>query len=175
MKLSSDRFLIAAAPGNCYWCEAENRFIQLILPPGSQVLEGSDDYPVEGDIADDFISLSWIVSIDAAARSKVNEVSPLWKIGESKTLQERVYMNHCVACGAHQGDYYLTEPSMPFWPMMEEEARLIKVSSVDCAIQVEAMSPSGGLLFAIGADGIGALCERPQPRRKLPRTKRTKR
>ena len=83
-------------------------------------------------------------------------------------------MNHCVRCGAHQGDYYLTEPSMPFWPMLEDEARLIQVSSIDCAIQVEAMSPSGGLLFAIGENGFCALRELLQPRSRKPRTKRTK-
>ena len=175
MKLSADRFLIAAAPGNCYWCKAENRFIQLILPPGSQVLDGRDDYPVEGVIEDDFITLSWIVSIDAAALSKVNEVSPLWKMGESKTLQERVFMNHCAACGTHQGDFYLTEPDMPFWPMTEDEARLIHVHSIDCAIQVDAISPSGGLLFAIGDNGFCALRERPQSRSRKTRTKGTKR
>ena len=175
MIISSDRFLMVIAPGNCYSCNGANSFIQLILSPGFRIVSGKDEYPNEGNPEDEFMTLSWVTAINETALTRINDIAPLWKVAESKTLQQRVFMNHCIACGTHQGDFYLTKPDMPFWPMTEDGAKAMRVVEIDCAIEVASLSPSSGLRFAIKQDGTCGLPdwpkhERKQPKKRIPKS-----
>lgn len=174
MILSNDTFLVATALGTCYWCSAANSYIQLILPPGSKVIAGEDDHPIDEELKTDYICLSWITSINDAALAQVNKFAPLFKMAKSKTLQETVVMNHCSSCGTHQGDFYLTKPDMPFWPMTEEDAQAIRVVRVDCRIEVEALSVSSRLLFEIDEHGACSLRKAPEPATRVSRARRKK-
>lgn len=45
---------------------------------------------------------------------------------DSKTLEQRYWMNHCRECGAKIGDWYVHKPGEAFFPTTEDEARRLR-------------------------------------------------
>lgn len=161
--VSAGWFLLARAPGHCYKCGAENVFAIIIVPPG-HLVEGEEEDP--NSKSDDYSLLTWISAINETARTAVSELAPLWKQAHSFTLDEDVFMNHCTACGAHQGDYFLCKPGAPFWPYDQEEANRLSLSKIETPIQVSCGTYSYGLTFEIGDDLRARIPSMPEPRPK---------
>ncbi|MFZ3324201.1 MAG: hypothetical protein WA190_17635 [Usitatibacter sp.] len=124
--LRASKFLIAKADGACYKCHALNEFVAIVAPPGHEVLNEDDD---KWEAVGESSILGWIRSINPEAAEAVQKISPDWKYSRSRTLEDSVYMNHCRACHAHQGDYFLhAEPDAPFFP---DEAKPNKIRLVE--------------------------------------------
>lgn len=108
--LRASKFLIAKADGTCYKCHALNGECSI---------------------------LGWIRSINPEAAEAVQKFAPDWRYSRSHTLEDSVYMNHCRACQAHQGDFFLhAKPDAPFFPdeTNPNKIRLVELLNVPLAV-----------------------------------------
>ena len=150
--LRASKFLIAKADGACYKCHALNEFVAIIAPPGHEVLDEDEG---ERKAIGEFSSLGWIRNINPDAAQAVQKLSPDWKYARSQTLEGSVYMNHCRACQAHQGDYFLhAEPDSPFFPDQVEsnKIRLTELLNVPLAVDYGMMSSGGQVVLPDGEE-----------------------
>ncbi|MBN8884489.1 MAG: hypothetical protein J0I77_02105 [Rudaea sp.] len=82
--------------------------------------------------------LSYIESINAEAATGISAIAPWMKMGRSETADTSYLANHCEACGALQGDWFLSKLDHAFFPQDLEAARRLAVRPVAGHINVEA-------------------------------------
>ena len=148
--LRASKFLIAKADGPCYKCHAVNEFVAIVAPPGHEVFNEDDD---EWEEVGEFSILGWIRGINPEAVVAVQKFAPNWRYSRSRTLEDSVYMNHCRACQAHQGDYYLhAEADAPFVPDESEpnKIRLTELLNVPLTVDCGMMSSGGEVVLPSG-------------------------
>ncbi len=93
----------------CYSCD-EVTIVHCIAASGVS----EEDEPEEVGVR--LRLLSNVEQIDNAILPKLGEMAPAYHTNRSMTQGRRVWMNHCVHCGAKQGDFYLhSEPDGPFF------------------------------------------------------------
>ncbi|CAG9266202.1 conserved hypothetical protein [Burkholderia diffusa] len=68
----------------------------------------------------------------------IKERCSSYYVDYSKMASSSYYMNHCVACDAKFGDFFMhNEPGGAFSPMSENEARSIQLSRIDLPLLVQ--------------------------------------
>lgn len=93
----------------CYACD-EVTIVHCIAASGVTEEDEPDEVGVRLRL------LSNVEQIDNAISAKLSEMAPPYHTNRSMTQGRRVWMNHCVHCGAKQGDFDLhSEPDGPFF------------------------------------------------------------
>ncbi len=75
--------------------------------------------------------LSGITHLPSKIADFIQDKVPSFKLVYSKTTESKYYGNTCPRCGVLSGDFHLhSEPSAPFFPTTEEEAKMLYLKSV---------------------------------------------
>lgn len=70
--------------------------------------------------------------VDPDFQTLLKEHFPYFKQGYSRTVGGMYWANHCINCGALQGDFHMHfEPGAEFWPIDVEGCKLITLISID--------------------------------------------
>jgi hypothetical protein len=142
---SGTYYHIAQTPETCWKCGADIQVFAFILPAGYEVLLDEDCDPDEIEAEDcwqrmdDVCMLSYIEYISPTAQARITALAPNYRRGFSQAVNCWYWMNHCGACGMHQGDHYLfREPQGGFLPTQFGTARDIRLHRIDQPLQASA-------------------------------------
>ncbi len=129
--LRATRFAILTASIDCHACGAAT--------PVAGVLVPSFEERDEGDwiTCEDSALLRYIEALDAGSARALLERLPWVRLADSKTAGMRYLASVC-DCGALQGDFYLTEPGAPFFPLDDAGIDAIAVDWVDAPLEAVA-------------------------------------
>ena len=97
---------------SCYRCD-EVTTVYCVAATGLS----DEDVPADLDpSAGHLIRLSNVEELDRAIVDKLGVLAPAYRVDRSATQGRHVWMNHCLHCGAKQGDFFLhNEPDGPFF------------------------------------------------------------
>lgn len=129
--LRAARFAILTAWIDCHACGATTPVAGLLVP-SFEDRDGGDWIACE-----DSALLRYIEALDAGSAQALLERAPWVRLANSKTAGMRYLASVC-ACGALQGDFYLTEPGAPFFPLDEAGIDAIVVDWVDAPLEAVA-------------------------------------
>ena len=63
-----------------------------------------------------------VTYLDKSIANFIKQNFPFYKVGYSKTIQDKYWANHCEKCNSLQGDFFnYSEPGGPFYPVTMEE------------------------------------------------------
>jgi len=103
---------------HCWKCQGRMPVIALLAPK------------IE-DTEDEICILSDIEGLPKDVLSYIQKRVPTFKFRYSKTVGSKYYANTCPSCGMISGDFFLhSEPGAPFFPMDEEEAKLLYLNEI---------------------------------------------
>lgn len=129
--LRADRFAILTARATCHACNTPMAVSALLVPA---YVEWHDDGWIS---VDESALLTYVEAVDEATRSVWTTRAPQIVPAVSKTAGLTYLANVC-ACGALQGDWYLTEPDGPFFPLEDDGIAAINVDWVEAPITARA-------------------------------------
>lgn len=69
--------------------------------------------------------LQYIVWLDEASLTFIQGQAPWLRFAATSTSGTTYLANHCITCGAVQGDHFVFSPDGPYWPQTKEEARAL--------------------------------------------------
>lgn len=118
----------------CWRC-GENSPVAAVLAERWIDLIGSERQARRDPLPDaqHVVMLSGIERMSAGLELALAEAAPHIRRGRSRTAERTYYMNHCRACGAHFGDFFLGDAGGPFWAWSPDEiqAKGISLSLLD--------------------------------------------
>lgn len=149
MRASS--YFVASTSTCCWKCGEQTNVFCFLLPAGHETLEPVDEEDAGFGPDDEFDeanftawaispeSSEWVVSGLPAKIEYVEYLSPVvaarmagislrYRVDRSQTINSTYWINHCVSCGAKQGDNELHSFQGAFCPTSAEEASRITVS-----------------------------------------------
>jgi hypothetical protein len=142
--LRAGGYFVAQTRVVCPRCLQTTRLVALGLPPGHEVLE-LDDAPDDGTAEDTWVAadhpafLFHIVHLSENVRLRVGGITPAYRADAATDGEESGWTNHCEHCGSPFDDQDLfCEPGGAFFPVSDADARLIRLLSVDEAIDADA-------------------------------------
>lgn len=120
----SSLFWIAQGVQNCWKCKKETFVFSFLLPPNFLYFDFGEEWQPEeekewmwlpAEFSGFVFDITWI---DEHALKEISRFSKnRYKVGYSKTADSKYYMNHCLECGAKQGDFFMyNEPNGTFNP-----------------------------------------------------------
>ena len=130
--LRADRFAILTASAACHVCNARMAVSMLLVPA---YLQRDDDG--KWVAFDESALLTYVEAVDEATRLAWTARAPQILPAASKTAGLKYLANVCV-CGALQGDWYLTEPDGPFFPLGDAGVAAIEVDWLEAPIEARA-------------------------------------
>lgn len=131
--LRAQRFAILAAPTVCHACNQPLVVSALLVPAYLEC----DEAGTEWVNADESALLNYVERIDETTRKAWTALAPQIVLATSKTAGLTYFANVC-PCGALQGDWYLTQPNGPFFPLDDSDIDAIDVRWVDAPIEARA-------------------------------------
>lgn len=131
--LRAHRFAVLTAPAACHACKAPLAMSALLVPAYAQCDEDDDVWTS----FDESALLTYVEAVDEATRLAWTTRAPQILLAASKTAGLTYLANVC-ACGALQGDWYLTEPDGPFFPLDDAAIAAIEVDWVEAPIAARA-------------------------------------
>lgn len=129
--LRADRFAILTAPAICHACTAPMAVSALLVPAYVR----RDEH--EWIAVDDSALLTYVEAVDESTQSQWTIRAPQIMLAASKTAS-LTYLGNVCSCGALQGDWYLTEPGGPFFPLDDAGVAAIRVEWVEAPIAARA-------------------------------------
>ena len=131
--LRADRFAVLRAPAACHACNAPMTVSALLVPAYLQRDEDRNEWVA----VDESALLTYVEAVDKATRSAWTAHAPQILPTASKTAGLTYLANVC-ACGTLQGDWYLTEPGGPFFPLDDAGIATIVVDWLEAPIEARA-------------------------------------
>ncbi|MET0399836.1 MAG: DUF5710 domain-containing protein [Longimicrobiaceae bacterium] len=108
--------------------------------------------------ADTLHLLTHVARLPDRAVEAIRQRAPRFRLDVSKAAG-RYYMNHCQACGAHLGDYFMhSEPGGAFYPTTAEE--LDRIAFTELGVRGELAIRTDVVYSSSVADRFEALCRR---------------
>lgn len=131
--LRADRFAILTAPAVCHACNALMAVSALLVPAYLERHEDDDEWIA----VDESALLTYVEAVDETTRSGWTARAPQIRLAASRAAG-RTYLANVCACGALQGDWYLTEPDGPFFPLSDAGVAAIGVDWIEAPIEAHA-------------------------------------
>jgi hypothetical protein len=116
----------------------------LLVPAYIERDEGDDEW----NTVDESALLIYVEAVDEATRSAWIARAPQIMPAASRTASLTYLANVC-ACGALQGDWYLTKPDGPFFPLDDAGIAAINVHWVEAPIEARAGTSSSNWMDAL--------------------------
>lgn len=109
----------------CWKCHSKTKVIAL-YSDNFFCLESEDEGKIFFEKADSKSFFNMVTYLDQDIAAFLSSKFPFFKLGFSKTVGESYWANHCIQCGALQGDFFNhNEPGGAFFPISEEECSSI--------------------------------------------------
>lgn len=140
----ANRFAILTTPTACYACNQPMAVSALLVPAYFERDEGDDEWIM----VDESALLIYVEVVNETARSAWMARAPQIAPAASKTAGLTYLANLC-ACGALQGDWYLTKPDGPFFPLDDAGIAAINVSWIEAPIEARAETSSSSWTDAL--------------------------
>lgn len=93
--------------------------------------------------------LKYIGSLNSETMRQVLALAPWLRMAASATAKAVYLANHCVPCGAMQGDHFVHGVDGPFFPQTEEDLARIQVIAGEGHLQAEAECSQSGWMKQI--------------------------
>lgn len=138
--VTAPRFAVLRGETRCYRCDAPVTVAGLAAPPEA-VLEENGEV-INRAHEHGWVGLSEIEELPERVLRPLLEVAPGYRKDHSVTAGFAYLLNHCSACDAKQGDWYLHKPGGPF---SAEEPERLQVWVLDYALVVDASFSEGPL------------------------------
>ena len=129
--VQADRFAVLTAMTACHACRASIS-VSALLVSAHEEHDGQ-----EWVASEDSALLTYVGGIDKQSHNQWQEHAP-WMSATASATAGITYLANVCECGALQGDYFLTKPQAPFFPLDEAGLHAIDVRWVDAPIQAEA-------------------------------------
>ena len=127
--LRADRFAVLTAPAVCHACNAPMTVSALLVPAFLQLDDDGEWVAVKESAL-----LTYVEALDETTRSGWTSRAPQILLAASKTAGVTYLANVCT-CGALQGDWYLTEPDGPFFPLDDAGVAAIDVHWIEAPLE----------------------------------------
>lgn len=164
MSFQADKCLIARAENICWDCGAIGQVVCIVLPHDLvTIAEGDDDLPPPFSGA---AVMNYIERISPELLAAID--SPHFKPGTSRTAEQTYYANHCEHCGVLIGDFCLSKPEGPFWPM-DDQGHPITLTLFEQPVEIR--GGCGSVSFPLGL--YESTFEAPLPPSRAARKKRS--
>ncbi len=123
--LSAPSYALLQASVECWKCGEATPVTSVWVPSFVDFadVEEPEDEPEAGDAA----TLHGIQDLDDHVAAHVREVAPWLKPGRSETADATYWVNHCQACCALQGDFFVMGVNGPFFPQFRAEADALEL------------------------------------------------
>jgi hypothetical protein len=129
-------FSLVSAKSACWKCAQEINVYAVLLSTESEASE-EDGLSARGAVLLSGLSLA----SDGAAAAIGKSTRDQYRQDHSWMAGTNYYMNHCAACGAKQGDFFLhTEPDGPFFLQSEGQFRGLSVTRFEIPAKFRADS-----------------------------------
>lgn len=124
---------LLTATGECYRCERPTPMHALmVLPPFRLVGVAAGAEGDEDDLDENECMLREIGAMPVQLASRIQaRTAGTWRQDHSQTARSSYWMNHCHACGAKQGDFFVHGANGPFWPNTEAEMDAIEAERIE--------------------------------------------
>ncbi|GIM55547.1 DUF5710 domain-containing protein [Capnocytophaga cynodegmi] len=149
-------FYLALNTRECWRCKNEIPVISLYSDNFYQL-----DYSGENAEYETFEKVeaksffSEIVFLDSDISKFLKQNFTFFKLGFSKTINDKYWANHCIKCNSLQGDFFNhSEPGGPFCPVTEDECA--KLTLVELPFKFD-IGINGGFSISSNEDEIFAL------------------
>jgi len=126
--LRAERFAILKALAECHECRAETP-VSALMVPAFEEFDGEEWTRLETSAL-----LIYVEAVDAATRQVWSDRAPSMLPVASKTAGLTYLANVC-RCGALQGDFYLTKPDAPFFPLDDAGTEKIRVEWIEAPLK----------------------------------------
>jgi len=130
--LRAPRYAVIQGNQNCWRCKQDTPVVGLLVPAEHEERWVDDDPDLdEWERPDSASIVSHVSRLPATVLARLQAVSPHYRMGSTKAAGD-YFINHCVECGAVQGDHFLYgEPDGTFFFMSEVEVDGIRTSAID--------------------------------------------
>lgn len=129
--LRAERFAVLTATAQCHACQRPTQ-VSALLVPAYEEFDGET-----WKICDDSALLIYVMWVDDRAQQIWQQRSP-WMRPVASATAGITYLANVCECGALQGDYFLTKPQAPFFPLDEPGLRAIDVEWIAAPIEADA-------------------------------------
>ncbi|MGY3231843.1 hypothetical protein ACVWWJ_003327 [Luteibacter sp. HA06] len=110
---------VLAATTDCYQCQSKTKVFTILLS-GPFALRGEPNLVVAA-VDDAVLTLTTAAPLPREVLTVIGKLSQdRYRLDHSQTAGCSYWMNHCEACDAKLGDYYLERPGEAFFPMDDE-------------------------------------------------------
>jgi hypothetical protein len=149
----SQTYYVAGTEAPCLRCGLPTRLLALAVPHSHETLDGdSPDLLDEWQRANFSAFLFYVGHLPESVQTRLNQLSPHFRLEYSTTTLNTYWANHCEHCGAFLEDHDLhCEPDGAFLPSSEDAAAGIELLQVHEPFEASA----GG--YAIEPEFFGSL------------------
>jgi len=143
-----DTYCIARTATRCWKCGDATSVMGIVLPSGHETLESDDDGSTWWERRPEPCFVYYITEFLAPVAARSAIISPHYRLAFSKTTASSYFMNHCEHCKMKQGDFGLyCEPGGAFFPMSPDDARDIRIQTVEQPFGCRGNGAYGDQLF----------------------------
>lgn len=130
--LRAPRYAVIQSRQVCWRCGHDTPVVGLLVPAEHEQLWIDDDPDLdEWERPDSASTVSHVSRLPAPVLARLQAASPHYRMGSSKAAGD-YFINHCVECGAVQGDHFLYgEPEGAFFFMSEGEVEATRATAID--------------------------------------------
>lgn len=132
-ELRAKPFYLITGATTCWKCSLQTKVSSLVLDGYEEPVEDGGWETVRGRTL-----LSYITVMNEGALASVHAIAPWMRMGRSQTAEQIYLANHCIACEALQGDWFLAKPGEVFFPLDEAEMQAFAVERFDLQLEVDA-------------------------------------
>lgn len=129
--LRAGRFAVLTAAAQCHACQSSTP-VSALLVPAYEEFDGE-----AWRACDDSALLIYVAWLDDQTRQTWQRLAP-WMRPVASATAGITYLANVCSCEALQGDYFLTKPNAPFFPLDEFGLQAINVEWIDAPIEVDA-------------------------------------
>jgi hypothetical protein len=142
LALTAPSYAFLQARVVCWKCSEETQVTTLWVPSFVDFadVEEPEDEPEVGGAA----TVHEMQDLDELAAAHVREAAPWLKPGRSETANATYWANHCQACDALQGDYFVMGVNGPFFPHTRAEADALELISGRGPLKANATAAQSG-------------------------------
>lgn len=112
----SKSFGILKGALKCWSCLLPTSVSGIVVWNGEEQFDSDSSW----DRVDEAMLFNYLEELNSEALALWQKHCPTVAFASTHTSGKSYYANHCIHCSAVQGDWYLTEPDGPFFPLSQD-------------------------------------------------------
>ncbi len=137
--LRASCFWLLTGTADCWKCSQSTQVSAIALAGYDELVDDAEWEWVDGRSL-----LSYISGVDPVSLRAIQDVAPWLRYGRSATVDTTYLSNHCLHCGALQGDWFLADAGSVFFPTDQSEMQDFAVYRFDLPLAIDAQPSFSG-------------------------------